>query len=86
MPRKFASVPLTSDKMGAIFGAEVFDPESDKSLGEQLLAFLESLGASEPESAPNYASMPESDSRNSPSARNFSTEPMYSNNDKDASK
>ena len=35
--------------MGAIFGAEVFDPESDKSLGEQSLAFLESLGASEPE-------------------------------------
>lgn len=61
--------------MGAILGAEVFDPESDKS-----------LGASEPESAPNYASMPESDSRNSPSARNFSTEPMYSDNDKDASK
>lgn len=51
--------------MGAILGAEVFDPESDKSLG---------------------ASEPESDSRNSPSARNFSTEPMYSDNDKDASK
>lgn len=49
----FSYEDLTSDKMGAIFGAEVFDPESDKSLGEQLLASLESLGASEPESAPN---------------------------------
>ena len=42
----FSYEDLTSDKMGAIFGA----------------------------------------ARNSPSARNFSTEPMYSNNDKDASK
>ncbi|MCQ2119652.1 MAG: hypothetical protein MJY84_07000 [Bacteroidales bacterium] len=76
----FSYEDLTSDKYGAIFGAEYFDPNSSYTLGEQLLHFLESLGATDPQNAPNYETMPETDSKNPPSEKNYSSHPIFSDN------
>lgn len=52
---------LPSDLYGATFGARVFDPKSNRTLGEQVSNYLESLGATAPSEAGNYESLPESD-------------------------
>ena len=69
---------LTSDKMGAIFGAEFFDPNSELSLGEQLQSFFTTyLNAAKPEDAPNYSTMPNTDTQSKPSQTNLSSQPLY---------
>ena len=49
---------LPSDKFGAEFGANYFNPDSKLSLGEQLYNYLEGLGATDPQNAPNYKILP----------------------------
>ena len=68
---------LPSDQLGATFGAFVFDPSSKLSLGAQIQAFLVSLGATDPHAAPNYAALPDYDSRKPPMERNTTTNPMF---------
>lgn len=68
---------LPSDRFGAIFGAQYFDPTSKLSLGEQLLNYLKSLGATSPMNAPNYNILPISEPTQKPSQVNHSTTPIY---------
>lgn len=68
---------LNSDYLGAYFAYNVFDPSSELTLVEQIVNYLESLGATTPESAPNWDQVPESDSHNPPIARNYTAIPMY---------
>lgn len=68
---------LPSDRFGAIFGAQYFDPTSKLSLGEQLLNYLNSLGATSPMNAPNYNILPISEPTQKPSQVNHSTTPIY---------
>jgi hypothetical protein len=68
---------LPSDLYGATFGAEFFDPTSSLTLAEQIEAFLSYLSPMAPTSAPNYAALPNTDSKKPPMARNHSTVPMY---------
>ncbi len=68
---------LPSDKAGADFGANFFDPTSSDSLAEQVAHYLDNLGATSPYNAPNYSSIPNTDSHAAPTAKNHSTTPMY---------
>ena len=68
---------LPSDRYGAIFGAQFFDPTSPLTLGEQIAVYLSFLSPMDPTKAPNYFRLPERDSRNPPIARNTSTDPMF---------
>jgi RHS repeat-associated protein len=69
---------LSSDRLGAIFGAEFFDPTSSLTLSEQIeLFFWTYLSPMAASSAPNYENMPGQDSKNPPTATNHSTSPMY---------
>jgi RHS repeat-associated protein len=68
---------LPSDLYGAVFGAEFFDPTSSLTLSEQIEAFLSYLSPTAASSAPNYAALPNSDSKNAPMARNHGTVPMF---------
>ena len=52
---------LPSDKFGAIFGGQIFDPKSSKTLSEQVEVYLKSLGVTEPTAAPNWAKVPMND-------------------------
>ncbi|WP_304344205.1 RHS repeat domain-containing protein [Chryseobacterium koreense] len=54
---------LPSDKLGAEFGANYYNPNSKLSLGEQLLNYVNSLGATDPKNAPNYKNLPKDDSK-----------------------
>ena len=71
---------LPSDKLGADFGANYFDPTSNLSLGEQLKKYLDKLGATNPEKAPNYQSLPSKEPTKSPSRTNKTTTPVYTKN------
>ena len=73
---------LPSDKFGAEFGANVFDPNSKLSFGEQLQNYMNSLGATDPKNAPNYNELPKQDNLKSPPRKNFSTKPVYIKGDK----
>ena len=55
---------LPSDKLGAYFGASYFDPNSKQTFGEQLKAYLNSLGATIPQEAPNYKQLPKKEQKN----------------------
>jgi RHS repeat-associated protein len=69
---------LPSDKFGADFGANYFDPNSKLSFGEQLENYLNNvLGATNPEKAPNYKDLPEKESKNAPTSTNKTTKPMF---------
>jgi RHS repeat-associated protein len=69
---------LPSDKFGADFGANYFDPNSKLSLGEQLQNyFIQVLGATTPEKAPNFDDLPENDERRPPSRTNHTTKPVF---------
>jgi len=71
---------LPSDLIGAEFGANYFDPNSKLTMGEQLLNFLNSYGATDPSKAPNYNSLPEQDRKPKPPTRtNRTTKPVYTN-------
>jgi RHS repeat-associated protein len=70
---------LPSDYFGADFGANYFDPESDKTLAEQVDAYLKALKPSEPSSAPNWADVPSGDPWAFPRepVKNKTIAPMY---------
>lgn len=71
---------LPSDKLGAEFGANYFDPKSKLSLGEQLNNYLQGLGATVPEKAPNYKDLPQEEPQKTPSRTNKTTIPVYTQN------
>ncbi|MCX2494075.1 DUF6443 domain-containing protein [Pedobacter sp. PF22-3] len=69
---------LPSDKLGAEFGANYYNSNSKLSLGEQLLNYVNSLGATDPKKAPNYKNLPKDDSKlDSPTETNHTAKPMY---------
>jgi hypothetical protein len=72
---------LPSDRVGAVFGAKVFDPASKLTLGEQVGQYLQSLGATNPKEAPNYSSLPKDDEEvrknNKPTVINKTTTPLF---------
>lgn len=69
---------LPSDRFGAIFATQYFNPDSDATLGQQIQAYLNNvLGATVPTDAPNYQTMPTIDSKNPPSRTNKTTKPIY---------
>lgn len=71
---------LPSDKFGAEFGAIFFDPNSKQTLGEQIESYLNNvLKATFPQNAPNYEMIPDFDSKSSPTRRNITPKPIYSN-------
>ncbi|MBC7632955.1 SpvB/TcaC N-terminal domain-containing protein [Aeromicrobium sp.] len=67
---------LPSDKFGADFAINFFDPKSDKTLADQLDAYLQKLNATGPDEAPNWANVTEANVPNHP-IQNFTTTPMY---------
>jgi len=67
---------LPSDKYGADFGANHFDPKSSKALSDQIQDYLMGMGATAPTSAPNYSKMPWLGS-DVPSTINKTTSPMF---------
>ena len=71
---------LPSDKLGAEFGANYFNPESELSLGEQLYNYLQGLGATIPEKASNYKDLPQKEPQKTPSRINKTTIPVYTKN------
>ena len=69
---------LPTDKLGADFGANYFNPNSKQSFGEQLRDYLNNvLRATDPTKAPNYDIMPEVSDRQPPSRTNHTTTPVY---------
>ena len=68
---------LPSDRYGAIFGAQFFDPTSPLTLAEQIETFMSYLSPMPATSAPNYLLLPNKDSRNPPSFINHTTNPMF---------
>jgi RHS repeat-associated protein len=74
----FSYEDLPSDKFGADFGANHFDPNGKKTLGEQVKDYMNTvLKATTPNKAPNYDTMPQNDSRNTPTRTNGSSTPVY---------
>ena len=68
---------LPSDKYGADFAVNYFDPKSDKTFGEQLQDYLNNiLKATDPGNAPNYEELPET-YPDDPSRINKTTDPVY---------
>ncbi len=70
---------LPSDKYGAEFAVNFFDPNSDLTFGEQLMNYLNNeLGATNPENAPNYKDLPDKHpTEGKPSTQNKTTEPLF---------
>jgi RHS repeat-associated protein len=68
---------LPSDKFGAEFGAKYFDPNSKSTFGEQLQNYLNGLGATSPQNAPNFNSLPSVEPDKKPSRTNHTTTPIY---------
>jgi hypothetical protein len=71
---------LPSDKFGADFAVNHFDPDSDLNFGEQLQNYLNNvLKATNPESAPNYKNLPTEypEKGQRPSVQNRTTTPIY---------
>jgi hypothetical protein len=75
---KYSYEDLVSDKLGAYFAVNVFNPESDLTFGEQLFNYLLYLvEAQEPEDAPNWEKLPEDHHKNKPTHTNKTTNPMF---------
>jgi RHS repeat-associated protein len=68
---------LPSDKYGADFGANYFDPNSKITFGEQLENYLNGLGATAPKNAPNYNNLPTTEPTDKPTTTNNTTTPVY---------
>jgi filamentous hemagglutinin len=72
---------LPSDRFGADFAVNYFDPQSDKTLSEQIHDYFDAtLKPTDPQNAPNYDNLPESHKDlegSAPSAQNTTTVPMY---------
>ncbi len=75
----FSYEDLPSDAFGAIFGAKYFDPKSDKTLAEQVDAYLANLNPAEPKQAPNWEKLPTGDVHQLPKdpPQNKSFQPMF---------
>lgn len=77
----FSYEDLPSDAAGAYFGAYVFDPKSSATLGQQVEQFLNQLGAVEPQDAPNWDWMPQTEesaaAQGRPTVRNYSPTPLF---------
>jgi hypothetical protein len=72
---------LPSDKFGADFAVNHFDPNSHLTLGQQVEKYMkDQLKATDPKHAPNYETMPQQDSKNRPSRTNKTTTPVYTAN------
>jgi RHS repeat-associated protein len=73
---------LPSDRFGADFALNYFNPNSKKTLGEQIQSYLKDrLGATKPEEAPNYNSIPISETHDNPLWTNKTTKPMFTRTD-----
>lgn len=73
---------LPSDKFGADFAVNFFDPNSDLTFAEQLESYLvNELGATDPSNAPNYDNLPTSDNQKKPTRQNVTTTPVYVDGD-----
>jgi filamentous hemagglutinin len=74
----FSYEDLPSDKFGADFAVNHFDPNSDLTFAEQVQNYLNNvLKATDPQKAPNYNNLPEGDSKKEPSRKNKTTTPVY---------
>ncbi|MBP5668435.1 MAG: hypothetical protein J6X32_09840 [Salinivirgaceae bacterium] len=68
---------LPSDKFGADFAVNHFDPNSELSFGEQLMNYLNNvLNATDPQNAPNYEQLPTIEPE-TPTQTNTTTTPIY---------
>ena len=68
---------LPSDSFGADFGANYFDSNSSLSFGEQVENYLNSIGATDPQNAPNYSDLPATYPANEPTRTNETHNPVY---------
>ncbi|MCK4260901.1 MAG: hypothetical protein KAX49_18130 [Halanaerobiales bacterium] len=68
---------LPTDLMGATFAVGYFDVTSGLSLSEQIANFLNGFGATLPLESPNWADIPEKDSKDDPLACSYTTKPMF---------
>lgn len=75
---RYSYEDLPSDRFGADFAINSFDPKSGLTLSQQIgKYFKDNLGATIPERAPNYSELPMEDSKNPPSRINKSTAPIH---------
>ena len=73
----FSYEDIPTDRFAAIFGAKYFNPNSEKTLSEQIADYLNNvLQATNPEEAPNFENLPE-DYPDKPTQTNHSTTPLY---------
>jgi RHS repeat-associated protein len=74
----FSYEDLPSDKFGAEFGANYFDPNSKQTFSEQLGNYLNNvLKATSPEKAPNYNNLPDKYPVKKPTIQNKTTNPLF---------
>ncbi len=52
---------LPSDRYGAIFGGQYFDPKSKLTLSEQISGYIKTLEPADPSEAPNFNKLPKTD-------------------------
>lgn len=55
----FSSEDMSSNALGAYFGAYVFDSKSRLTLAEQVVKFLEQFGITDPEKADDWDQLPQ---------------------------
>ncbi len=86
----FSYEDLPSDRFGADFAVNYFDPESNFNLGEQIAKYMNNvLEATIPENAPNFSNLPateEEATKSYPTENNFTSEPMYTDEDETSNK
>lgn len=71
---------LPTDRFGADFGANYFDPNSKKTFSEQVQDYLNNvLNATSPQNAPNYNELPDK-YPDTPSRTNKTAKPIYIDN------
>jgi hypothetical protein len=75
---KYSYEDLPSDRFGAEFGVNFFDPNSEKTLAEQVEDYLTNiLGATQPDKAPNWNVLPLDDDKKNIPEQNRTTIPIY---------
>jgi hypothetical protein len=75
----FSYEDLPSDSFGADFALNYFDSKSNLSFSQQVSSYMNNvLGAKNPATAPNYSTLPKSDSKNKPTIKNRTTTPVSS--------
>ena len=74
----FSYEDLPTDKFGADFGANYFNPNSGFTFSEQVQNYLiDVLGATDPRNAPNYNSLPDDEPETSPEIKNRLPQPLF---------